>query len=546
MSTDSSSAQPRRARTAAVVLFLILLPLLVFSGVLRHGFVDWDDQEQLDRNPDFNPPTVASVAPYWCHAHMHLYLPLTYTAWGAIARMAYHDQPNSAGMHLDARYFHAANLICHIGATLLVLAILRQLGLALMPAGLGAAVFAVHPVMVEPVAWASALYTVLSGVLSLLSIWLYLRYARYDPSKRMKWGWLALAGGAFVLAMLAKPSAVVVPVICGLLDWLLIRRPMRWVILPVIAGLLLSIPIMIIADRVQSAATVHDLPPWDRLLVAGDAIAFYFGKIVFPWRLAADYGRSPRWLLQSPQRYWTWIFPVAALAAALIAATRRRSNWPLACLGVFVAGMGVYLGLVKFEYQYYSTAADRYLYLSMLGVAMGVGCLASLRWRKVLCIIFGCLIASLSIRSAMQVRTWRDSRTLFGSTLAINPRSIVANNVIGFLDASRGNYESAIQRYQVALQTGPQNPTSHYNFGNSLLAIGDFEKAVQQYRMALSSKPDLPAAENNLGIALAKLGRRQEAAQAFENALKLDPTYTEAANNLARLRAAPDHERSRQ
>jgi hypothetical protein len=399
-----------------------------------------------------------------------------------------------------------------------------------MPAGLGAAVFAVHPVMVEPVAWASSLYTVLSGMFSLAAIWQALFVLK---AAKRRWLHVMLATIAFVLAMLAKPSAVVVPILVLLLDVLLVRREWRRAWIMPAAWLVLAIPIMVIANRAQPAEFVADVPLWQRPIIAGDAVTFYLGRVLVPLRLAADYGRFPQKVMSSAVVYLSALVPIVLLA--WVWRGGRSRPWLLAALLVFIAAMGTYLGFKKFDFQYYSTVADRYLYLSMLGVAMAIAFAARNRAAMV---VIGAIVFVFAIRSFIQTSVWRDTNALFEHTLRVNPGSVVAHNTLGYLAARHDDRATAAMHYRAALATRPQDNTAHFNLGNLLLAQGQFEAAIAHYRVAAeSARGERRAAiETNLGTALVNLGRFDEAEAAYLDALAADPDSQLAQQNLARLR----------
>jgi hypothetical protein len=520
-----------------IVLVLIALPLATFARVLGHGFVDWDDRTQLYENPDFNPPSPAKIARYWRGPHMNLYLPVTYTLWGGVSAVA------RDGPALDARYFHATNLLLHVASTLLVYAILRTLAIEHVPAAIGAAVFAVHPVMVEPVAWASATYTVLSGMFALLAVHQYLRFARADAasSGRSKWTPLAIGTVALLLAMLAKPSAVVVPIITCTLDVLLVRKSLRRALPATIAWLLVALPIMIVAKIFQPAAWVEHVPLWQRPIIAADAIAFYVVKVVLPLRLGVDYGRFPAYVMTRTAWFATWLVPAAL--AAIAWRWRRPAPWIAASLICFVAGMGTYLGLATFDFQYWSTVADRYLYLSMLGVALAIAyALTSIR-RELRPVACGCavvVIALLAVRSSLQTGVWRDTHTLFTHAVHVNPQSVIAHNSLGYLATRAGDANAAATHYRTVLKVKPRDGGANYNLANAHLAAGELDAAIAHYQVAVQSPPPNPLAFNNLGVALARAQQFDEAEQAFRAALRIEPTLEMARHGIALVQQRRD------
>ena len=195
-----------------------------------------------------------------------------------------------------------------------------------------------------------------------------------------------------------SPSAVVVPLIAGVIDWLVNGRPARRVVVGVGPWLALAIPIIVVGRLVQPAHWIDAPAVYLRPIVAADALAFYVRQIIAPVHLAIDYGRSPEWLLASWQRWVTWIVPAAVLGIALL--LRKRFRLLLAAAGVFVAGVLPMLGLVPFDFQSYSTVSDHYLYVAMLGPALLAAGLID-RWNgRRAYVIAGVLLLTLEIGRA--------------------------------------------------------------------------------------------------------------------------------------------------
>src|SRR5687768_3435879 len=300
-----------RSKLQRRALWILLITTLgVFLPVYGHDFVAWDDTHNLAANQRMLEPSWENVKWYWreLEGFKDLYIPVTYTLWAAVASVA--RVSGADGVELNPSVFHALNSVLHVVSAIVVFAILKRLFGLVWPALLGALVFAVHPVQVEPVAWISGLKDVLSGLLALLAVLGYILFAQ-----QRKLLWHALATGAFILAMLAKPSAVVVPLVVAVIDLALIKRRWRDAIFAPMVWITFALPIIIVAMRVQKAAAVGFIPPvWARPFVALDALGFYLIKLVAPVKLAIDYGRSPEWLWSSWQLWVTWLIPVAAVA----------------------------------------------------------------------------------------------------------------------------------------------------------------------------------------------------------------------------------------
>ncbi len=378
------------SRHHKIAVLLIVLTVAVFWRVHDHGFV-WDDRIDIYDNPHLNSETGPDILVFWQKPYQHLYIPLTYTVWATIARFS--KAPTTReGINLNPRLFHVANLIVHLLSIIVVFTILRLLVPSDWAAGAGTLLFAFHPVQVESVAWVDGMRDVLSGFLSFVALWQYLTYARatstaptgsgeketeisvskgvaFDLNRRKLH--YAAATLAYVLALLAKPSAVVVPAVAWLLDYWVLRRSLRQSTVALVAWLVLAVPFVILTRWAQSEDVIYFITPlWARPFVAGDAIAFYMYKLALPLWLGPDYGRQPEWVLSHWWGYVMWMAPCGLLLMAWL--WRDRKPWLMASAGIFVVGVLPVSGLVPFTFQYISTVADRYLYLSMLGPALAL------------------------------------------------------------------------------------------------------------------------------------------------------------------------------
>jgi tetratricopeptide (TPR) repeat protein len=498
------------------------LTLAVFLPAGEYDFV-WDDGDNILENPYFRPPTFANALRFWERPFEKLYIPLTYTVWAGLAGMAQIPADRADEIEFSPRPFHLANVVFHILGALVVFAILKRLVRHDWAAFGGALFFVWHPAQVEAVTWVTGLKDVLSGFLSLVAIWLYLQHKRPH---------YVLATLAFILALLAKPGAVAVPVVVWVLDYWVLRRPMWQGTLAAGPWLVLASPIMVVNKLVQPDSLIGFVTPlWARPLVAGDALAFYLYKLVWPLWLGPDYGRSPQWLLQQGWAYVTWVVPLGLLI--FIWARRNREPWLAASAGVFVAGILPVSGLVPFVFQSLSTVADRYLYLSLLGAALALArFLAGNHHRVVVALCIGAL-ALLGLRSALQIRHWQDETTLYPHALSINPNSSLAHYNLGNALTERGLVAEAIAQYRESARITPNYPDARNNLGVALARLGKFDEAVEQYHKAVQADPTHAKAYYNLGNALVGQGRPEKAIEQYRQALRIDPNYAMAHNNLA-------------
>jgi len=518
----------RRGKSWLLSLIPVALAIAVYWPVARFDFVDWDDWLMVAENPDFRPPAWDKVAHYWTEwrtGHIFLYVPLTYTTYAGITWVSL----KLGGAFLPG-VFHAANLLAHIVACLLVFRLLRALFKDDWPALAGATLFAVHPMQVEPVAWIASLNTVLSGMLGMLALWLYVLHVR-EKRPRQHAVLFILATLAAALAMLAKPAAVVVPLMALVIDWFLLQRPLKKVWMPVSIWLLLAIPIALIGRHVQPATYVPNTPIWARPVVALDTIAFYVGKIVAPIWLGGDYGRTPGWLLSSWQVWLSWLIPATLGTVAWM--LRRKMPELLGGFALVVASIVPVLGLVPFEFQGNSTVADRYLYAGMLGAALVAASLVS-RWPRQTVPFMGIVLALFAVRAGMQVWAWKDTPSLITNTLRVNPQSSVGHRVLGYAYARAGMDTQAIPEYRTALKLRPGDLETQYDLANALLRRGSVNEAAQLYEALTRCRSEdiLRRVHNNYGVALMRLARVDDAGREFNEAIRLDPQSPEAWTSM--------------
>ncbi|MGD0542560.1 MAG: hypothetical protein ABSB33_13690, partial [Tepidisphaeraceae bacterium] len=422
LSNTRSNVQSSPSRhLMSIRLILLTAVLLVFGRILSNEFVNWDDNPLIYSNPNIANPTFTGLLHHWNPKdpnNSEMYDPLVFTLWWSLAHVAQLETPDFLGSKLNPYVYHAANLLVHILSACVVLEILRRLKIGDWAALAGALIFAIHPIQTEAVVWATAMKDLLSGLLALLAIWRYIA-ALQSTDRRRKRNYL-LATICFAAALLSKPSTVVVPAIVAAIDRIIYGRSWRDIGKWIWPWLLLASGCAALTIWVQPPHPFDVGPMWARPLIAMDALAFYLYKIFLPIRLSFDYGRNPAAVLSDPTLhhplYWTWIFP---LAAAVILRRLKRPALTVAGL-IFLLGLLPVLGLKTFVFQYYTTVADRYVYISMLGAGMAVGWLMQ-RFRNHLAIgVFLLLIALLGSLSFVQAGRWKDTETLYDFGLRLN------------------------------------------------------------------------------------------------------------------------------
>lgn len=517
--------RPQVLLSAALLLAAVLV---VFAQTVSFEFVNWDDGLNVYQNP-FLPLTPSNLLALWTRPYFMSYLPVAYTAWGGIAALA---QLLGAPTPFDPAVFHLANVLLHAVNTLLVLALLRALTGAAWPALAGAALFALHPLQVEAVAWVSGFKDLLATCLGLLAILCYLRWALRAPADRWALGWYLAGITLYALALLSKPSAAAVPLVAWVLEVLALRRPVRAATLALAPWLALAVPAALVLREIDPTAVLAaaHTPLWLRPLVAGDALAFYLGKLVLPRALVVDYGRTPQLLRASWWGYVTWLAPVAL---GYLLWRLRRYRWPLTAGALLVAGLLPTLGLIAIPFQEYSTVADRYMYLAMLGPALALSCLLVGCQSRPAALVVGLVLVLLGCQSALQAMHWRSSVHLFSHVLEINPRSWVAHGNLGVELANRGNVALGVEHLRRALQLRPDAYEPRVNYATVLRKQGREREALEQLHALVRYHPRHPAAHDYLAALLDQMGQHEPARQHWHEALTLNPNYAPAWHNLA-------------
>jgi len=341
--------------------------------------------------------------------------------------------------------------------------------------------------------------------------------------------WHGVATAAFIAAMFAKPTAIVTPAVVVAVDLLILQLPWRRVVWPIVVLAVAAVPFAIIARYSQPAAGVFAPPVWQRLIVAADAIGFYLSKLIGPTPLLIDYGRRPVSLLSDRRLTFDVAFFLLAVCGAIT--TLRKERWVAGSLAVFIGGMALVLGFVPFDFQDFSTVADRYAYLSMLGVAI-FGALVFAKLGRKGRIIMALGVVALSVVSFRQAGLWSDNDTIASHTLAHNPKSLAARMVLGYVEEHRGNLSQAEHHYRAGLDVFPEDGGLNRNLGNLLFKNGRSAEAIPYFQKAyLRSKYD-PKLLNNLGSALLNTGRMAEAIDAFNLVLQRTPNHLNAHINL--------------
>jgi protein O-mannosyl-transferase len=430
--------------------------------------------------------------------------------------------------------YHLVNLVQHLIAAGLFTLLLRKL--AVPGATLAGIVFALHPVHVESVAWITEQKNTLSLILYLGAACMYLRF---DVSRRSRDYGAAFC--LFVLALLTKTVTATLPAALlvvfwwqrGHLSWRNDMRPLLpWFLIGIVAGLFTA---WVEHHLIGAKGAEYELSLMQRGLLAGRIVWFYLMKLAWPHELIFIY---PRWTIDV-EVVWQWL-PGLGAVALTFALWRMRPSWraPLAAWLIFVGSLFPVLGFINVYPFRYSFVADHFQYLASLApIALGsAGFVIAVRnWRPLArAALPAVLVVVLTARTIRETPKYRDSETLYRTTLSQNPECWMAHNNLGLILLSRGESEAGRRHFAAAVDLNDSDFDSRNNLGLVLTQLGDAENAVPHLRRAIELKPDAFRAYNNLGIALAACGRADEAVAAFQHALSLDPGSASLRANLAK------------
>jgi tetratricopeptide (TPR) repeat protein len=587
---DSASETPT-ALPIVICVLLAIITLFTFWPAVHSEFVNLDDPDYVSNPHVQNGLTFKGIV--WAFGTWH---PVTW-----ISHM------------LDAQFFgngpegpHLVNLLLHVANSVLLFLVLRRLFTAvkggtnaesridgIWPAVFVAAMFALHPIQVESVAWVAERKGVLSMFFGLLCLWAYARYvgkkdaregekseirnSKFETSSKFEIqspkAYYVLALVFFGLGLLSKPMLVTLPILFLLLDFWPLRRvsnvEIRALVVEKVPFLALAVGGCILTLVTQSMAgafqSLEYYSAGSRFENALMSYMHYLGTIFWPVGLSTPYARR-----------FHWPFLEVALAALVllglcVTAFWQRRKWPFLAVGwfwFFVALIPVN-GVIQAAAQ---GVADRYMYLPSIGLfilATSGVCAIVARGRvpKTVCgVVGGILLLACAGRTRDQVAVWKNSETLFKQALAVNKNNVIAQynlgvyyhehgrlneaaacyrrtlelkpdyadalNNIGFLLTSQARYGEAIQYFEAALKARPDAVEARNNIGRVLCMAGRTDEGIAQYRLALKSKPDHVGVLNNLGNVLAQRRQFREAIPCYEASLRADPDQSVAQYGL--------------
>jgi protein O-mannosyl-transferase len=508
----------------AVVLAVVTI--FAYRPAWHGGFL-WDDDAYIINNELLTAPDG------WQRIWFSLdspsqYFPLTYSTF----------RIEHALWGLNTTGYHWVNLLLHVGNALLVWAVLARLRVP--GSWLAAAIFALHPVQVESVAWITERKNVLMGFFFLLTLLAWVAFV--NERTRRQWIFYCLALIFYVLALSAKATACTLPAALFLILWLQ-KNPitMRRVI-QIVPFVVMGIGMGLLAvwweryHQGTNRALFPFLSPIERILVASRAAWFYLSKIFWPSDLTFIY---PRWNI-SPVDLFDYIWLLAGIAACVSIYVLRRyfGRGVEVAAAFFVTTLSPVLGFIMLFTFRYTFVADHYQYLACMGpIALASAGIVGLsdkfaHYRAVIVSAALLVVASLGTLTWRQAATYTDIETLWRTTLARNPECWMAHTNLGLVLLQKGKIDDGIAHYRSALQMQPDSWDAEYNLGTALLGKDQVDEAILHCERAVRMRPTDPDALVSLGNALYQKGRIEEAIAHYQKAMMLHPDHFLARYSL--------------
>jgi hypothetical protein len=546
-----------------MLVFLLPITALALSPVLFASFIRLDDYSHLFENPQLRRMSVSGLTALWAKSYFKLYIPVTYSVWWALSMIG----SLFGELQKNPWIFHSFNLAVHLANVTLAFFVVRTLirigrrhtrakdtrakdtrakdgaiddGIALVSALL----FALHPVQVETVAWVSELKGELAALFGFLGLFWHFR-----SNKRI------FTAVFFIVAMLSKPSAIVFPGIVFVIDRILLQKSLaKSAIAPALYGVPLLI-LAIVTKHLQPDSEQDFIPTIaQRLVVASDTISFYVSKVLVPFPLAVDYGRTPELVLGIAPSWVGYSILLSAVGVAPVlwvlfrpSPSARVEPWlSLVSCGwaIFIVSILPVLGLIPFGFQNFSTVADHYLYVPLLGASVIVaGVLVRFRTSPRSRYIAAAPLLVFTTLSVQQAWLWRSTETLFAYTLKINPKSYLSSFCIGDELMRAGRLDEAIEWLEKSRAIKPDYLTAALTLGMAYTRSGEPGKAVDLYNATLGTNPSIVGARaksvasihNNLGMLLMQAGLTEAGVEHFKKAVAIFPRALNAHLNLGNV-----------
>lgn len=530
---DKNLLFPKNSWLAGAVL-LVVMCCVVYFPFLQGSFI-WDDHDYLTNNP--NLTDLDGLKRLWFDLRASpQYYPLVdtsfwieYQFWGL----------NPVGYHVD-------NVILQCINALLLWRVLSYLGVK--GSWLAAAIFAIHPVQIESVAWIVERKNLLSGFFYFLSLYFFLRF--YNPDKpfsfndtqneKRSWMIYGVSLFFFVCALLSKTSTCTLPAVILLIYWWKQSSIGKKVFLMMIPFFTVSVGFALITIYLETSSVgatglSWSFSFWDRFLIAGRVLWFYTGKLFWPDPIIFIY---PRWVIDD-SIWWQYVYPLAFLFLILVLWNLRKivSRGPLTALLFFAGSLFPVLGFFNVYFMRFSFVANHFLYLAGIGIIVIFASsvdkfIGDKRYQKAF--IAGILII-LGGATWSHGPAYKNDFSLWNDTIRKNPDAFMAHTNLGNILYEENKIEEAIPHYKTAIRLKPDDGLAYNNLGSALQAENKAEEAISNFKMAVKLIPGFADAHHNLAKSLLAQGKLQGSIFHYKTTIRLKPDLSEAHLSLGRI-----------
>ncbi len=512
-----------------VCVSLVALTWIVFGQTVHFEFINFDDGDYVYKNPDVTHGlTLTGIA--WSFTHLHA------ANWHPVTWISHMLDCQLYGLSPGGH--HLSNVVIHAATVVLLFCILQRMTGDLWPSAFVAAVFAIHPLRVESVAWVAERKDILSGLFFMLTIAAYVRYTR----RSSVWSY-ALVLLSLALGLMSKPMLVTVPIVLLLLDyWPLNRllpddarkapsqRPLLLEKLPLVVLVIASSVLTLLAQKVAIQPLTY-LPITTRIGNSVISCAFYLWQMVWPSNLTPYYPLRPDAIVLS--NVLCSFFLLAAISVLVFVYRRRRyliTGWFW-----YLVMLAPVIGLLQVGNQAH---ADRYTYLPQIGLSLALAwgardlCANWQQGRLVLGVLAAAIVTLLALAARTQAGYWKDSESLWSYTLSRISNNAMAELNFGEAVIKKGRVDEAIAHLTKAVEIQPGNFTNHASLGIALLKKGRRDEALAHLRASLALNPNQAPIYSSLGVALLEAGQPEESVAHLRKALEIDPKDGDAHYNL--------------
>ena len=523
-----SGAETKQRINGLICILLVGIVWIVFGQTLGHEFINYDDHEYVYENPRvMSGLSLGGIGWAFTHVHSSNWHPLT-----TISHML-----DCSLFGLQPWGHHFTNVLLHSGAAIFLFLALLELTDARWASAFVAALFAIHPLRVESVAWIAERKDVLSGLFFMLILW---RYAVYARARRPTSRQYVLIVVLFALGLMCKPTLVTVPFLLLLLDYWPLRRipekSLRDLVIEKIPFFVLSAA-SCIATVLAQEKTINTLDEFSLGSRIGNAMVSYIayiGQMIWPAGLAVFY--------PYPEGGWTVLQSIPAFLVLVIISAAffiGRKKYPY-LLGGWLWFLGMLIPMIGIVQVGNQTRADRYTYLAQIGLYLlltwsAVELLTKWpRFRQTLIVIAVLIVTALIVDSYTETSFWQNSEKLWNRALATTSRNHIAHANLGnALMKKEGRVDEGIAHCRQALEIHSNYPEAHNYLGYGLASKGQWADAITSFRAALRRNPNFPEAHNNLAISLSQLGKHDEALAECQAGLLIKKDYVEGHCNMA-------------